>query len=109
MISASRKTASTRSQLWSIEMKKSGGLLLVQVEVDPAVEDDLHHWYEDEHIAERLSVPGFLRVRRYRSVGEDRKFLALYDLKSPEVLNTPEYRHFKEQGGELQELYQDIL
>jgi hypothetical protein len=73
-------------------------LLLVQVEVEQNLEDELHRWYEEEHIAERLSVPGFLRVRRYQSVGQDRKFLALYDLERPEVLDTPAYLHWKTSG-----------
>lgn len=69
------------------------GLLLVAIDVDPEHEADLDRWYDEEHIAERMAIPGFLRARRFRALEGGPKYLALYDLDSPEVLETAAYRH----------------
>ena len=69
------------------------GLLLVMIGVDAAHEDELNRWYDEEHIAERMAIPGFLRARRFVAVEGGPKYLALYDLESPEVLQSTAYRH----------------
>lgn len=48
-------------------------------------------WHNNEHIPERLSIPGFMRGRRYRSVREDSRFLMYYDTTSLEVLTSAPY------------------
>lgn len=74
-------------------MSEAKGLLLVMADVDAAVEEEFHRWYEEEHLAERMAVPGFLTARRFRALGGTPKWLALYDLESPEVLQSAPYRH----------------
>jgi hypothetical protein len=70
-----------------------GGLLLVAIDVEPRHEAELDRWYDEEHIAERMAIPGFLRVRRFVALEGGPKYLALYDLESPEVLDSAAYRH----------------
>ena len=36
------------------------GLLLFMTDIDPAHESEFHRWYEEEHIPERMAIPGFL-------------------------------------------------
>ncbi len=68
------------------------GLLLVMLDIDPAVdEEEFHHWYFDEHIAERMACPGFRSARRFEAVEGQPRFLAVYDLDGPEALQTEEY------------------
>jgi hypothetical protein len=74
-------------------MTTSQGLLLVMADIDPAVEGDFNQWYEQEHLPERMALPGFLRARRFTAIEGSPKYLALYDLESPEVLNSEAYRH----------------
>ena len=69
------------------------GLLLVAIDVDPRDEAELNRWYDDEHIAERMAIPGFLRARRFVAVEGAPKYLALYDVDSPAVLDSAAYRH----------------
>ena len=69
------------------------GLLLVAIDVDAQHEAELNRWYDDEHIAERMAIPGFLRARRFVALEGGPKYLALYDLESPEVLESTAYRH----------------
>jgi hypothetical protein len=74
-------------------MTTSQGLLLVMADIDPAVEVDFNRWYEQEHLTERMALPGFLRARRFAALEGSPKYLALYDLESPAALETPAYRH----------------
>ncbi len=68
------------------------GLLLVMIEVEPEHEADFNRWYNEEHVPERLSVPGFLNARRFVAIEGAPKYLALYDLESPEVLDSEAYK-----------------
>jgi len=81
------------------EAESRPGLLLVMVDIDPAHEGELNRWYEEEHIRERLSIPGFLRARRFVALEGGPKYLALYELASPDVLQSEEYRRWKTVGA----------
>jgi hypothetical protein len=74
-------------------MTTSQGLLLVMADIDPAIEHDFNQWYEQEHLAERMAIPGFLRARRFKAIEGSPKYLALYDLESPDVIKSADYRH----------------
>ncbi|MGA7583050.1 MAG: hypothetical protein WBW59_17420 [Pseudolabrys sp.] len=39
-------------------MTTSQGLLLVMADIDPAIERDFNQWYEQEHLSERMAIPG---------------------------------------------------
>ena len=67
------------------------GLLMVWADIDPQFEADYHRWYDEEHIAELLAVPGFLSAGRYVAVKGSPKYLAMYELESPEVLKSAAY------------------
>jgi hypothetical protein len=69
------------------------GLLLFMTDIDPAREDVFHRWYEEEHIPERMAIPGFITARRFRAIEGKPKYLALYDLDSPDVLQSAAYQH----------------
>ncbi len=68
------------------------GLLLFMTDIDPTLEDEFHRWYEEEHEPERMTIPGFITARRFRAVEGGPKYLALYDLESPDVLRSGPYR-----------------
>jgi hypothetical protein len=69
------------------------GLLLMMTDIDPANETDFNRWYEEEHLDERMRIPGFINARRFTAVEGGPKYLALYDLESPEVLQSAPYQH----------------
>jgi hypothetical protein len=56
--------------------KKGRGLLMVYADVPAALEDEFNRWYDEEHIAERLSIPGVLDAARYVAVRGGPKYLA---------------------------------
>ena len=71
--------------------KKGTGLLMVWCEVPPELEDDFNRWCNEEHLAERLSVPGVLNAARYEATSSGPKHLACYELESAAVLETEAY------------------
>jgi hypothetical protein len=44
------------------------GLLMVWADIDPEFEAEYHRWYDEEHIAHLLAVPGFLSAGRYQAL-----------------------------------------
>ena len=73
------------------------GILLVAFDFTRAHEDEFHEWYDLEHIPERERVPGFGDCARWISVENPKIALAIYELDSLGVLETPAYRAI---GGE---------
>jgi hypothetical protein len=74
------------------------GLLLTMTEPPASMEEEFNAWYDTEHLPERLSIPGFRSARRWVAdckPGEG-KYLATYELESPEVLVSPAYLAFFE-------------
>jgi hypothetical protein len=75
------------------ETTTPSGLLLMMTDIDPANEADFNRWYEEEHLDERLKIPGFINARRFTALEGGPKYLARYDLESPDVLQSARYRH----------------
>lgn len=69
----------------------SKGFLLVLMQPPPALEEEFNAWYDTEHIAERLAVPGFETALRYVCIDGAPRYLAMYDLARPDVLKSPAY------------------
>ena len=74
------------------------GLLLVMMEIKPEREEEFNRWYNEEHVPERLAIPGFRKARRFKAVEGEPKYLALYELDSPAVLETETYKYWTGQG-----------
>jgi hypothetical protein len=55
------------------------------------MEEEFNAWYDGEHVPERLAAPGFESARRYYATQAQRRYLALYDMRSIDALSTPEY------------------
>jgi hypothetical protein len=72
--------------------KKGTALMMVWAEVPPDKEDDFNRWYNEEHLAERLAVPGFLNAARYEAVQGGPKHLACYELESVKTLESDAYK-----------------
>ena len=64
------------------------GLLLTLTEPPPGMEEEFNAWYDEEHLPERLAIPGFRSARRWVS---GRTYLATYELDSADVLQSAAY------------------
>ncbi len=68
-----------------MEVKKGDGLIMVYCYVATEHEEEFNHRYNEEHIPERLSIPGVLNAARYQAVEGGPRYLACYELTSPEA------------------------
>jgi hypothetical protein len=67
------------------------GLLFAAFDFATAQADEFHDWYDLEHVPERLRVPGFINAQRWIGAEAPNIAVAIYDLDSPSVMNTPPY------------------
>ena len=74
--------------------KKGKGLLMVYSDVAPEHEDEFNRWYNEEHIPERLSIPGMLSAARYTAVQGSPKYLACYELAGPEAWSSEAWQRW---------------
>src|SRR5579859_7953653 len=65
------------------------GILVVSVEVDEKDADELDRWYREEHGPEKLAIPGYASLRRFRAYDGSARFLAIYELTDAEVAMRP--------------------
>jgi hypothetical protein len=68
------------------------GMLMTSMDIDAAHERDFNAWYDREHLAERVAIPGFLEARRYVAVDAAPKYLGLYSTATFDVLDSDAYR-----------------
>ena len=62
-------------------------------------EDAFEAWYDDDHIARRMELPGYSLAHRLWNVDGDRHHLAIYELDDLDALNTEGYRRLKADPG----------
>jgi hypothetical protein len=71
---------------------KFPGILAIFNNVVPGREAEFDEWFQHEHLAERLAVPGFLLGRRYEAVSGEPRFFNFYLTQSTDVLKSAPYR-----------------
>jgi hypothetical protein len=82
----------SEQQTEEMAMAKHGqGLLAVWTDIPAAMEGEFNRWYNEEHLAERVGIPGFLNARRYVSLEGTPKYIALYETADARVLRSETY------------------
>jgi len=74
------------------KLPREAGILLVMNDIAPDREDEFNRWYQEQHVPERLGLPGFRTARRYRAVGAGPAYMAMYECDSIAVLASDAYR-----------------
>ncbi len=89
----------------------AGGLLLNAMNVAPELEAEFNEWYDKEHIPALRAVPGVLSARRFRGTSGNRKYVALYHLAAPQVVDSAEWKEARqsEWTSRLQPHFRDHL
>jgi hypothetical protein len=72
-------------------MPANPGLLAVWNDIAAEDEAEFNAWYVEEHVPERLGVPGILTARRYRDAAQPLSYAAIYDIESVAALASPAY------------------
>lgn len=67
-------------------------MLMTSMDIDAEHEREFNRWYDREHLAERVAIPGFNEARRYVAVDAAPKYLGLYSTESFDVLDSDAYR-----------------
>jgi hypothetical protein len=67
------------------------GLLAIWANVDPDYEREYLQWHNCEHMAERVSIPGFHVGHRYRALDEARDFFMVYETDTASVMQSALY------------------
>jgi hypothetical protein len=89
----------------------AGGLLLNAMNIAPEFEAEFNEWYDKEHIPALSAVPNVLCARRFRGTSGNRKYVALYHLAGPEVVESAEWKKARESDwtSRLQPHFRDHL
>ena len=89
----------------------AGGLLLNAMNVVPEFEAEFNEWYDKEHIPALAAVPGVLCARRFRGTSGNRKYVALYHLAEPGVVESAEWKTARQSDwtSRLQPHFRDHL
>ncbi|MEN2740602.1 hypothetical protein ABCS02_22645 [Microbacterium sp. X-17] len=89
-----RYIADQISDTGEVDPQAAGALFVVAFEVPDEDADEFEGWYQEEHVPLLMKVPGWLRVRRYRtrpgSAGRPWTHFALHEIASPAVMDAPE-------------------
>lgn len=67
------------------------GAVAIWHDLAPEGRADFYAWHGQEHMPERVGIPGFLRGRRYVAIEADLEFFNLYEALSVETLKSQDY------------------
>jgi hypothetical protein len=70
---------------------RNKGILLAMMEPPAAIEEEFNDWYDTEHVPERAAIRGFESALRFVCIDGWPRYLAVYDLAYPGVLDEEEY------------------
>ena len=72
-------------------MSEQPGVLAIFNNVPPGREAEFEEWFQQEHLAERIAVPGFLLGRRHEAVAAEPRYFNFYLTTSAAVLKSSAY------------------
>lgn len=67
------------------------GAVTIWNDIDPAGREIFYAWHEQEHMIERVGIPGFLRGRRYIAIDAEIEWFTLYETTTGAVLSGEDY------------------
>lgn len=74
-------------------------LYVVMMDVEPGKEELFNKTYDEEHIPILTKVPGVISAARYKTSDEGvARYLAIYELESPDVPHSEAFRQASDSG-----------
>ena len=69
-------------------------IMVVMMDVDPEHDEEFNRWYNDEHLPERLGIPGYVSARRFLlEEGQGvLRYLCIWELEDASPLQSQEYQ-----------------
>jgi antibiotic biosynthesis monooxygenase (ABM) superfamily enzyme len=83
-----------------------GTIMVVMMDVEPEHEEEFNRWYNDEHLVERLEIPGYVSARRFKleeGRGGVLKYLCIWELDDSSPLTSEEYKAQRLRPSELRD------
>ena len=83
-------------------------VMVVMMDVDPADEEEFHRWYNQQHIPERLEIPGYVSARRFKlESGDDGmlKYMCLWEMEDSDALR---HEMYQAQNADPTALYERV-
>ena len=82
-----------------------GTILVVMMDVEPEGEEAFDRWYNEEHLAERLEISGYVSARRFKLEEGDGvlKYLCIWELEDGSPLQSEEYKAQRARPSELRD------
>ena len=79
-------------------------VLVVTMDVDPEDEAEFNKWYNEQHLPERMEIPGYVSARRFKLEEGDGAltYLCIWELEDGSPLQSQMY---KEQNADPTALY----
>ena len=89
-------------------------ILVVMMEVEPGHEAEFNRWYNDEHLPERMEIPGYVSARRFKLEAPDNtpptkegtgvlKYLCIWELEDPSALDSDQYHMQRARPSKLRD------
>ena len=70
-------------------------VMIVDLDLDPACEEEWNRWYDEIHLPEILDCPGFVRGTRFIAPEDDstgrRRHITIYELEGPQAFHSEEF------------------
>jgi len=71
-------------------------VLVVTMEVDPANEAEFNKWYNEQHLPERMAIPGYVSARRFKLAGDNNnnalQYLCVWEMEDGSPLQSEMYK-----------------
>ena len=79
-------------------------VLVVTMDVDEADESEFNEWYNEQHLPERMAIPGYVSARRFKLENGNNalKYLCIWEMVDGSPLQSEMY---KDQNAHPTELY----
>jgi hypothetical protein len=77
----------------AMQQAEPQGLLAIWANIDPDYQREYLQWHNCEHMAERVSIPGFHVGHRYRAMADEHDYWMIYETDTAEVMQSAPYLH----------------
>ena len=69
-------------------------ILVVMMDVEPGHEAEFDRWYNEEHLPERMEIPGYVSARRFKLEEGNGvlKYLCIWELEDASPLESDQYK-----------------
>ena len=86
-------------------------IMAVMMQVDPEHEEEFNRWYDEEHLLERMEIPGYISARRFKlEEGEGMlNFLCIWELEDGSPLQSEEYQRQRERMTDLHRRANEVI